>query len=313
MKAVRIHTFGGPEVLQLEEVALPAPGPGEVLVKVRAAGVNPVDRVIRAGYLQQMMPYNLPLVLGLDFAGVVQTVGEGVNGVTVNDDVFGNAPFDRCGAYAQFIAVPATSVAKKPRSLDFNSAAAVPLGAFTAWQGLLSEQQGNLQPGQTVLIHGAAGGVGTFAVQLAKRRGAKVIATCSAANVSYVRGLGADEVIDYAAQPFEKVVHDVDLVFDLIGGDVQQRSWAVLKEGGVLASALGPPQQSDGQGQHARGVAIHGAGNGDLLARIGAMIDAGELKVHVGATTFALADVAKAHRVSESGHGRGRLVLEVSH
>jgi NADPH:quinone reductase-like Zn-dependent oxidoreductase len=186
------------------------------------------------------------------------------------------------------------------------------LGAFTAWQGLLSEQQGNLQPGQTVLIHGAAGGVGTFAVQLAKRRGAKVVATCSAANVSYVRGLGADEVIDYAAQPFEKVVHDVDLVFDLIGGDVQQRSWGVLKRGGVLASALGQPQQSEGQGQHARGVAIHGAGNGDLLARIGAMIDAGELKVHVGAT-FALADVAKAHRVSESGHGRGRLVLEVPH
>ncbi len=251
MKAVRIHEYGGPEVLRYEDAPRPSMGEGDVLVRVHAAAINPVDWKIRVGSMRANLHYTLPLILGWDVSGVVDAVGTGVNevnGLGVGDEVFARSDIARDGAYAEYVAVRATELSKKPASLDHVHAAAVPLAALTAWQALVSAPAPSvsaaLRKGQTVLIHGAAGGVGSFAVQIAKLRGAHVIATTSARNVDFVRDLGADEVIDYTSVRFEDAVHAVDAVFDTVGGDTQDRSWSVLARGGVLVSIVKPPPES---------------------------------------------------------------------
>jgi NADPH:quinone reductase-like Zn-dependent oxidoreductase len=225
MRAVRLHAFGGPDVLKIEETPRPEPKSGEVLIRVHGAGVNPVDWKIREGYTN----HKLPLVPGWDVAGVIEKVGPEVTSLKPKDEVYGYFDLSRNGAYADYVAVPAEEVALKPKSLDFTKAAAVPLAALTAWQGLFDV--GGLKPGQKVLIHAAAGGVGSFAVQFAKWKGAHVIGTASGRNVQFVRELGADEVIDYTKTAFEEAVDNVDLVFDTMGGETQKRSWQVLKKG----------------------------------------------------------------------------------
>lgn len=307
MKVIRIPEFGGPEVLRLESVAVPKPGIGELLVKVGAAGVNPVDYKIRNGKYPAVKQDKLPYVLGRDVAGTVVECGPSAAHFAKGDAVFAMPGIGR-GGYAEYAVVKVSEAAPKPESLDVIQAGAVPLAALTAWQGLF--KHGNLKSGQRVLIHGGSGGVGHFAIQFAKAKGAHVITTVSAANVDFVRRLGADEVIDYQAQRFEDVIAEVDLVFDLVGGDTQERSWKVLKRGGVLVSTLTEPSQDDAAARGARGLRYTVTESGADLAAIGELIDSGKVKPVI-TKTYQLKEAAAAERFLEQEHPAGKVVLSV--
>lgn len=304
MKAVRIHGYGGREVLVYEDAPRPEPKEGEILVRVRAAGVNPVDWKIRAGLLQSVWEYVFPLTLGFDVAGTVEQVGEGVSGVQTGDAVFANTPG---GGYAEYVTFAADLAAPKP--LDFVQAASVPVAGLTAWQALFDH--GTLEAGQTVLVHAAAGGVGSFAVQFAHWKGARVIGTASGRNLDFVRGLGADEVIDYTAARFEDVAKSVDVVFDTMGGDTQERSWGALKPGGILVSIVDPAAVQSAPAHGARGAFFSAAPNAEQLAEIGRLMEDGLVKTHVE-TVLPLSEAAQAHELSQSGHTRGKIVLKVA-
>ena len=256
MKAIRFHEYGGFEVLKYEDVPRPEPQPGEVLIQVRAASVNPFDLALREGWLASMIPLQLPAIAGVDVAGIVMATGEGVTDFSIGQDVYGFMS-RYSGAYAEYAAVAIETIAPQPQRLDYVQAASVPLAATAAWQALF--EVGGLKEGQKMLVHGGAGGVGTFAVQLAKMKGAHVFATTVGQNVEYVQRLGADEVIDYNITPFETVAQAVDVVLDLVGGETQQRSWGVLKAGGILVSLLEPPSQED-----AAKYGVHATFLGDL-------------------------------------------------
>jgi len=308
MQAVRLHSFGGPEVLVLEEAPRAQAGVGEVLIRVHAAGVNPLDWKARAGHVKAWLPHKLPLIPGWDVSGVVEAVAPGGTAFKVGDAVYGMLDFMRDGAYAEYVAAQTLNLALKPTSIDYTQAAAVPLAALTAWQALF--EVAGLQSGQTVLIHGAAGGVGHFAVQFAKWKGARVIVTASAGNENFLRELGADEVIDYRNTKFEKAVQDVNVVLDTIGGDTQQRSWQVLKKGGILVATLGisSPEGARDHGVRGEGILVHP--DAAQLTQIAALIDAGKMKPAV-ASILPLAEAAQAHELSQTGHVRGKIVLRV--
>lgn len=309
MKAVRIHDFGGLDVLRLEEVPRPQPGPGEVLVRVHAAGVNPVDRLVREGAMRGQLNQRLPLTLGWDVSGVVEETGPGVARLKKGDAIYAHPDMARDGAYAEFMVVRESEAALKPRSLGHVQAAAVPLAGLVAWQALYDTAQ--LQKGQTVLIHGAAGGVGTLAVQLAKARGAYVIATASARNHAYLRLLGADQVLDYHTTRFEEVVSGVDVVLDPIGEDTLARSFRVLKRGGVLVSLVEEPPQEKARAYGVRAVHVFVHPSAQQLTELARLIDAGRLAPHVS-DVLPLADARRAHERGQSGHARGKLVLRVA-
>lgn len=308
MQAVRFHSYGGPEVLVLEEVARPQAGADEVLVQVHAAGVNPIDWKVRAGHLKDWLPHRLPLILGWDVSGVVEAVGPDVTAFKSGDAVYGMLDHMRDGAYAEYVAARTGDLVRKPRSIDHVQAAGVPLAALTAWQSLF--EVANLAPWHTVLIHAAAGGVGHFAVQFAKWKGAKVIGTASAGNATFLKELGADRVIDYRTTQFEEVVSEVDVVLDTIGGDTQERSWQVLKKGGMLVATLGisSPEAARQHGVRGEGVRVHA--DTAQLTQIAALIDAGDLKPAV-TTMLPLAEAARAHELGQTGHVRGKIVLKV--
>jgi NADPH:quinone reductase-like Zn-dependent oxidoreductase len=308
MQAVRFHSYGGPEVLVLEEVPRPQAGPGEALIRVRAAGVNPLDWKVRAGLVKDWLPHQLPLIPGWDVSGVVEAVGPGVSAVQIGDEVIGLLDFKRHGAYADYVAVEAQNLAPKPASLDHVRAAAVPLASLTAWQSLFDVA--GLSSGQTVLIHAAAGGVGHFAMQLAKWKGARVIGTASTENAGFLKELGADMVINYRKTLFEDEVRGVDVVFDLIAGDTQERSWQVLKKGGILVATLGisAPEAAAAHGVRGEGILVHP--DGAQLTQIAALVESGDLKPVV-AEVFPLAQTARAHELSQTGHVRGKIVLQV--
>jgi NADPH:quinone reductase-like Zn-dependent oxidoreductase len=308
MRAVMFDSYGSPQVLTLKEVPSPQTAAGEVLVRVHAAGVNPLDWKVRAGHVKAWLQHRLPLIPGWDVSGVVEAVGSGVRAFKVGDAVYGMLDFTHNGAYAEYVATGTRNLAPKPGSIDHVHAAAVPLAALTAWQALFNVAR--LTLGQTVLIHGAAGGVGHFAVQFAKWKGARVIGTASSGNEGFLRELGADEVIDYRTRPFEEVVHDVDVVFDPIGGDTQERSWKVLKKGGVLVATLGisSPEAATEYGVRGEGVMV-GPDNAQLT-QIATLIDAENVKPAVSAV-LPLAEAARAHELSQTGHVRGKIVLKV--
>jgi NADPH:quinone reductase-like Zn-dependent oxidoreductase len=308
MRAVMFDSYGSPQVLTLKEVPSPQTAAGEVLVRVHAAGVNPLDWKVRAGHVKAWLQHRLPLIPGWDVSGVVEAVGSGVKAFKVGDAVYGMLDFTHNGAYAEYVATGTRNLAPKPGSIDHVHAAAVPLAALTAWQALFNVAR--LTLGQTVLIHGAAGGVGHFAVQFAKWKGARVIGTASSGNEGFLRELGADEVIDYRTRPFEEVVHDVDVVFDPIGGDTQERSWKVLKKGGVLVATLGisSPEAATEHGVRGEGVMV-GPDNAQLT-QIATLIDAENVKPAVSAV-LPLAEAARAHELSQTGHVRGKIVLKV--
>jgi NADPH:quinone reductase-like Zn-dependent oxidoreductase len=309
MKAVRIHAFGGPEQLRFEDTRIPEPKVGEVLVRVRAASVNPVDAKLAKNALAGFVTVVLPWIPGGDFSGVVATLGPGITDLRIGDAVFGSRPTGTPGTYGEFVAVPAATLAAKPRLLSHVEAASVPIGAQTAWQGLFDH--GLLQAGQTVVIHGGAGGVGTFAVQLAHWKGARVIATGSSHNLDYLRAIGADEVIDYQQTAFESVVRDADLVLDLVGDETQRRSFGVLKPCGRLVSTVLPPSEAEATRYEVYAMQMHMEASGVELAQIAALIDAGQLRAFV-TDTFPLERAADAWRKVAQGHTRGKIVLEVA-
>lgn len=307
MKAVRMHEHGDASVLRYEDAPVPNPGEGEVLVRVHASGVNPVDWKIRDGNLGNLSSA-MPYTLGYDIAGVVESLGDGVEGFAIGDDVFAYMPIRGGGGYAEFAVVATSALAKMPESIDYVHSAGVPLAALTAWQALIDIAQ--LQAGQTILIHAGAGGVGHFAVQIAKSLGATVITTASPRNHEFLRELGADQVIDYRTQNFWEVAGEVDVVLDAIGGETQERSYDVLKEGGFLVSIVQPPAPEKLKEHGVRGQIFLVQPNAEDLTQIAKLIDAGKIVPHVS-LTVPLEDVAKAHAQSEGGHTRGKIVLKV--
>ena len=308
MKAVCIYSYGGPEVLVYEDAPRPHPGAGEVLVRVHAAGINPVDWKIREGHLKDMLHYTFPLVLGWDLSGVVESLGSGLTRLKVGDEVFSRPDILRDGAYAEFIVVRESELALKPKSVDHLHSAALPLAALTGWQTLFDAA--GLSSGQRVLIHAAAGGVGHIAVQLAKWKGAHVIGTASEKNHEFLRKLGVDQVIDYDTERFEAVVQPVDVVLDTIGGDTQERSWKVLKRGGILVSIASPPKDEIAKEHGVRQAFVFTQPNAGQLAEIAKLVDAEKLKVIVE-TVLPLSDATRGQELSERGHGRGKIVLRV--
>jgi NADPH:quinone reductase-like Zn-dependent oxidoreductase len=303
MKAVRIHSFGGPEVLQLEEVQIPKPQPDEVLVRVHAVGINPVDWKIREGHMG-MGP--LPQFIGSDFSGVVELTGSSVRDFRTDDAVFGTVA-DESGSYAEYALATVSQIARKPLSLDHVHAAALPIASLTAWQALVDHA--HLQADQTVLIHGAAGGVGSFAVQFAAYKGAHIIGTASVQNHHYLRELGADEVIDYRSVHFEDVVSDVDVILDTQGGKTQERSWRVLKRGGILLSIVQPPDEQRAKDFGARAMFVRcDHRRGDQLARIADLVANGQVKVNVE-KVMPLSQAREAQQMSQGGHLHGKVVL----
>lgn len=316
MRAIIINDFGGRDRLQLAERPVPAPGKREILIRVKAAGCNPVDYKLREGLRKDKLPHMFPIILGWDVAGVVEACGRGCTRFQPGDEVFAycRKPIVMHGAYAEFVTFDEKHTARKPANLSFEEAAALPLAGLTAWQSLI--EAGGIARGQRVLIHAAAGGVGGFAVQLARWKGCRVIATASAGNHDHVRSLGAHEVIDYTQTDFVAAVRanhpdGIDLAYDTVGGDVQERSADVLKPGGRLVSLLAFANEAAlrAKGVDCRYVFVRP--DGRQLARLAKLAEAGKLNVTLAAT-LPLAEAARAHELLESRHTRGKIVLRVA-
>jgi len=322
MKAVRVLEYGGQ--LAFNDVPMPAIERDEVLVKIRSTAVNHLDLVEASGTARQVLPIDLPWIPGHEFSGVVEQFGSDVAGWTPGDAVFGTT--SGMGAFAEYTAVKAAAIASKPANLSFEEAASVPVASQTAWQGIFTHAR--LEKGQTILIHGGAGAVGAYAVQLAAHAGATVIATASGNDEAYLKSIGADRVIDYREAHFENVLREkVDVVFDLVGGDTQMRSFLVLKEGGYLVSAVQPVSQEETAKHRVSGEMMRLAPSGDVLGRIARLLEEGTIRPDV-AIVYALQDVAQAwediagnlprvHGISPSGpgaarHRHGKIVLRVA-
>ena len=308
MKAVRIHRFGSPEVISLDDVPKPAPRNGEVVVRVNAAGIGPWDGLIRKG--ESVLEQPLPLTLGSDLSGVVDSIGVGVEKLKVGDEVFGVTNERFTGAYAEYAVAKAAMLAPKPKSLNHTHAASVPVVAVTAWQMVFDFAQ--LSSGQSVLIHGGAGNVGGYAVQLAKRAGAVVITTASVENDSYARRLGADGVIDYRTARFEKRVKEVDVVLDTVGGETLDRSYGVLKRGGIVVSSVAQPSKEKAEEHGVRAVFFLVQVTTERLIEIAELINTGQLKTEVGEVLW-LDEARRGHEMLEGApHRRGKIVIKVA-
>jgi NADPH:quinone reductase-like Zn-dependent oxidoreductase len=305
MKAIRIHDYGDAGALQYEDAPAPEIGADGLLIKVVGAGVNPVDYKIRAGYMKAVRALTFPAILGSDVSGVVERVGAAISRYKSGDAVVARTD----GAYAEYAAAKIDTAAPAPKSIPLTHAAAIPIAAGTAWTVLF--ESAPLAPGQTVLIQGGSGGVGTFAIQLAKLAGLRVIATTSTRNVSLVRSLGADEVIDYTREDVARQARDVDLVFDTVGGEAQKRLYGVLKKGGLLISIVGPPDESLARDHGITARFERSNVTGPKLAEIAGLIDAGKLTIQIE-KEFPLVEARAAHELVESGRARGKVVLRVS-
>jgi NADPH:quinone reductase-like Zn-dependent oxidoreductase len=307
MKAVVAHEYGAPEVLKFEEVPRPEPKEDEVLVRVIASGVNPADPLTLSGKYAREFGTHLPLIPGYDIAGIVEKTGAKVTNLKAGDAVYGYPTFG--GGWAEYVTVKQWEVAAKPKTLNFAEAAAVPMGALTAWQALVDTAQ--LHPGQTILVHGGSGGVGSFAVQIAKARGARVIATASTANQDLLKQLGADVAIAYPKTSFEDVAKDVDAVLDPVGKETLARSYGVVKKGGIVMSLVARPDPVELEKRGIRGAAISVHPDAEDLAKIARLIDAGKIKPVV-TEGLPLSEAIAAQRQAETHHTRGKLVLRIA-
>jgi len=302
MRAVRFHEYGGSDKLVVESLPRPKPKEGEVVVKVLYAGVNPVDWKIRAGYLKDFMPLALPFIPGIDFSGSIEEVGPEVSGFKAGDRVFGIAT----GAYSEFAVASASDIAPMPDGVADDVAATVPVGALTAWQAI---EDARVSSGETVVVQGAAGGVGSFAAQFAKLKGAHVVAVASGANTEFLRALGVDRVVDYTAEQPASTVSAVDAVIDTVGGDVLEQSYGLLRSGGRVVTVAGQHNQEKAK-EHGVEALQSGRGSAEKLGEIAKLLSSGKLTARVG-EVFDLSKAADAHDLSQTGHGRGRILLKV--
>lgn len=306
MKAIVAHEYGGPEVLKLEDFPVPESKENEILVRVIASGVNPADPLILNGKYAKEFGTHLPLILGYDMAGVVVKTGAKVTKLKVGDPVYAYLLWG--GGWAEYCISNETESAIKPKSLSFAEASAVPLAALTAWQAF---DLGKLQSGQTVLIHGGSGGVGSFAIQIAKARDARVIATASTANQDLLKQLGADIAIDYTKQKFEKIAHDVDFVLDPVGRDTLARSYGVVKKGGWVVTIISRCDEAELKRHEIHGASLSSHPNSVELAEITKLIDAGKINPIV-TQVLPLTEAAKADAQAETHHTRGKIVLKIA-
>jgi NADPH:quinone reductase-like Zn-dependent oxidoreductase len=304
---MRIHSFGGKEVLRADDIEPSLPDAGRVLVAVHAASVNSVDFKIRSGKYPAVKDDRLPYTLGRDFSGVVEKCGAQATRFKPGDEVFGMVNIYG-GGYSEKVAVEERAIALKPKGIDHIHAAAIPLAGQTAWQGLF--RHGQLKPSQKVLIHGGSGGVGHFAVQFAKAKGARVLTTVSTDNVKFARELGADLVIDYKTQRFEDEASDLDMVFDLIDGETRERSWKLLKQGGILVTTLTDPSQEKATQHGVRATRYTVEADGPELTEIAGLVTSGKVKPHIQ-KTYPLRSAVDALASVEDGHSVGKIVMIV--
>jgi len=310
MKAAQIHGYGDPSVLVYEDVEKPEPKEHEVLIRIHGTGVNPADWKIRQGYLASKFAFPMPLILGYDLAGAIEAVGDRVHNLAVGDAVMAMLTLNQLGAYAEYVVADADLVAPKPANLDFYTAAGIPSIALTAWQALFD--LAGLESGQKILIHGASGGVGRFAVQFAKWKGAIAIGTASTENLTAIQNLGVDLAIDYKRDRFEEKVENVDVVLDTIGGETRARSWQVLKSGGVLVSTEGAGEPVVSPSLDIRGIPVFvELKDNAQLRQIGNLIENGQIQAP-SVETFALSDAALAHTAIQLEHRRGKLILRTN-
>jgi NADPH:quinone reductase-like Zn-dependent oxidoreductase len=309
MKAVQVHEYGGADVLRFEDAPRPTVGDDDVLIRVIGTSVNPVDWKIRQGHLKQMLPFPFPFIPGWDVSGVVHEVGSRVAKFKVGDPVFSRPDIARNGTYAQFVAVREGEVCRKPRTISHVEAGVLPLAGIAAWEAIITVAK--VVAGQRVLIHGAAGGVGSLAVQLAKSRGAYVIGTGSGTNRNLIESLGADEFLDYREKRLPDATRDIHVVFDTIGGVTQTASWAVMAPFGLMVSIVSKPDESQAGRPDLRGAYVFIKPNAAVLEQIAQLVDEGKLRPLVGAE-FSLKDIQRAHLLSESGHARGKIAVYVN-
>ena len=304
MTAIQAHEYGGPEVLVREGAQRPQPDSDQVLIRLKAAGVNPMDWKVRSGAYKQFMPLEFPWRPGLEGAGIVEAVGANVTAFKKGDEVYGIVT----GGYAEYALAKANEIQPKPAGLTFAEAASLPIGVLTAWGAVIDTAR--IEAGQRVLIHGAAGGVGAYAVQLAHWKGAHVTGTASTGNLEFVKSLGSESVIDYQAAPFETVVKDMDVIIDTVGGDLPERSFQVIRPGGIFVTIAARLPEDAGKAQNIRAVNA-GRAPAETLKLVNELIETKQLKPVVGAI-FPLADAHQAHELSQTGHGRGRIILQIS-
>lgn len=309
MKAAQINAYGGREVVEINEVPQPKASEGRVVVEVRAAGVNPFDWKIRQGYFQKMVPLKMPVTLGGDFSGVVAEVGAGVTGFKEGDEVFGSAHVlaGGSGSFTEFASANPGVIAAKPKNASHAEAAGLPVAGVSAWQALVEQMK--LSAGQKILLHGGAGGIGAFAIQFAKHFGAHVATTASANHEAFVKGLGADEFIDYKAQSFESLLRDYDAVLDTVGGETYEKSFQVLKKGGMLVSMTTPPNQELMARYGVKAIYLSTQTTSERLSKLADLVAHGVLKVHID-KTFNLQQAGAALDYLQNGHPAGKVVIE---
>ncbi|ULT54607.1 NADP-dependent oxidoreductase [Neobacillus drentensis] len=310
MKAIVIEQYGGKEQLKEKEMDQPIPGDNQVIVKLHATSINPIDWKLREGYLKAMMPFEFPIILGWDAAGVIEAVGNKVDQFKIGDRVFARPDTTNRGTYAEFTTVDAHLLAKIPDNISFDEAACVPLAGLTAWQCLFDF--GEVKKGDKVLIHAGAGGVGTFAIQFAKNAGAYVATTGGTSNVEFLKSLGADEVIDYKKENFESILTNFDFVLDSLGGEIQEKSFFILKEGGKLVSIVSEPNQQKAKEKGIKAGIVWLVPNGEQLAHIGGLLERDKAKVIIG-HKYPLTETAirEAHALSETHHAKGKIVIQI--
>lgn len=311
MKAVQINQYGNIEDIEINKNApKPHPSAGRLLIEVHAAGVNPVDWKICEGRLKERLDLKFPLTLGMDFSGVVTEIGEGVSHFKKGDEVYGQSSIFNAesGAFAEFVTVDEKRTAQKPKKINHIEAAAVPLAAVSAWQALVDHM--GLSKGQKILIHGGTGGIGTFAIQLAKYLGAYVATTVSPENEQHAKDVGADEIIDYKNQAFDEILHDYDAVFDTVGGETYVKSFKILKKGGVIVSLVEHHRPELNATNSIRAISEFTQVNSERLAKVAELIEKGVLKIHVD-KTFPLEKASEALQYLKTGHPRGKVVLKI--
>lgn len=310
MKAIVIDQYGGKEELKERDMPMPEMGEGQVLLEVHATSINPIDWKLREGYLKEMQPFEFPIILGWDAAGVIVETGKDVTDFQVGDRVFVRPELTREGTYAEFIAVEDHLLSKMPDAMTFEEGAAIPLVGLTAWECLV--EVAGVKKGDKVLVHAGAGGVGTNAIQIAKSFGAYVAATASSKNAEVLESLGADQAIDYKEEAFEEVIKDFDIVLDTLGEDIQEKSFGVLKKGGVLVSIAQPPDEEKAKKHDVKAAYVFMQPEGEKLRKLADLYEEGKLKPVIGETFgFSAKGLQDAHAASETHHAVGKIVIKV--